>query len=450
MLKARQIAFDILLQVNRSQQPVDHWLEAGSAGIDQLNRPDRALVHALVYGTLRWQLQLDHMIDHLAEKPNKIDERVRIILRMALFQIHHMDRMPDSAAVNTAVELAKQNRRKWASGFVNGLLRRAASTDNPIQLPDKSSAPACRLAVDQSLPVWLLERWIERWGNDEALQLATAINTIPDITIRANTLKTDRDGLITAIGDLAFKVKKTLRSPDGVVLTKPGRPFHQWEIFQQGWFQVQDEAAQLVTLLLDPQPGHRVWDTCAGLGTKTGHIGQRLRNNGTILATDIQSAKLERLQKEMVRLGVSTVSTRPMDLTALPPKGDLPQFDRILVDAPCSGLGVLQKNPDGKWRLTADDLLLFQKRQLVLLEQTAPHLRKGGIIVYAVCSFEPEENESVINAFLQKHPGFAIHSPENIIVETFGDTLTSNGWISTLPHRHGVDGFFAAALIRHT
>ncbi len=450
MPNSRQIALDILLQVKRYQQPVDHWLATMAVLIDQLGRSDRALVHALVYGTLRWQMKLDHIIDHLADKPGKIDERVRIILRMALFQIHHMDRIPISAAVNTAVELAKQNKRKWASGFVNGLLRRATASGNSIRLPDETSSPECHLSVAQSLPVWLAERWIGRWGKDEAQRLAKAINTIPDITIRANTLKTDRDGLMAAIADSAEIVRKTMRSPDGVVVSKLDRPFHQWDIFQQGWFQVQDEAAQLVTHLLDPQPGHYVWDTCAGLGTKTGHIGQRLRNRGSILATDMQPAKLQRLQEEMVRLGVTTVSTRVLDLTGLTTRDDLPKFDRILVDAPCSGLGVLQKNPDGKWRLSADDLIRFQKRQLELLERTAPHLRTGGILVYAVCSFEPEENESVINAFLQKHPGFAINPPENIFEATFGDTLTSNGWISTQPHRHGMDGFFAAALIRHT
>lgn len=450
MTDARQIAFDILTAVNQRRYPLDHWLEVMSPKIDRLTRADRSLLHALVFGVLRWQINLDHIIDQLADKPHKIDDRVRIILRLALFQMVHMDRIPHSAAVNTAVQIAKQNRVKWASGFVNGLLRRASRMGGQVTRPDPSKHPARALSIDHAIPLWLASRWLERWGVDETRQLCGAINRVPDITLRTNTLKTDRNTLKAAVTSEAEQVRDTARSPEGVVISKPINPIGQWEAFQKGWFQVQDEAAQLVTHLLSPEPDHNVWDVCAGLGTKTAHIVQLMQNRGKVLATDLQAAKLTKLTQEMQRLGVTIVSTQVIDATKPMQYNEWPAFDRILVDAPCSGLGVLQKNPDGKWRHAPEDLVQFHQRQLTLIDQIACHLRPGGIMVYSVCSFEPEENEAVVNAFLQKHPEFAIHLPDTTLDETLGDTLTPNGWIRTLPHRHGIDGFFAAALIRRT
>lgn len=447
MSSARQLAFDILHQTHDGRHPLDHWLDLAEPRLRGLSRADRALVHALVYGTLRWQGRLDFTIDHLADKPGKIDWRVRLILRQALFQLYHMDRIPESAAVHSAVELAKNNRLNWAAGFINGLLRRATKRPT-LPWPDATQPPDLTLAAELSFPRWLTARWLSRWGWAETRRLCETINTIPAITLRANTLKIDRPGLSTAVREEAGQLQDTLYAPEGITITALSRPISQWPCFQQGLFQVQDEAAQLVVHMLAPRPGETIWDACAGLGTKTAHIAQCMNDQGQVLASDVNAAKLDRLNAEMQRLGISIVSCRTMDLCG-PPPSDLPRFDRILVDAPCSGLGVLQKNPDGKWRVHEADLKKYQQRQITLLTQAAVHLRPGGILVYAVCSFEPEENEAVAKAFLQNHPDFAIHHPGKQTAAGFHPSLlTPEGWLSTLPHRHMMDGFFAAAFTR--
>jgi 16S rRNA (cytosine967-C5)-methyltransferase len=446
---ARRIALDILAQVSYGRQTLDHWLDAADTNLAQLSTVDRALAHALIYGTLRWQGRLDYQIDRLAKRSGKIDPMVRTILRMALFQLHHLERVPDSAAVNTAVDLAKQTGRTWAAGFVNGLLRRSAAMRDRIDWPDMQTTPDLAVAIMDAIPRWLAARWIDRYGLQETRRLCKAINTIPSITIRANTLKTNRQALMDAIKKETHWIDPTRHAPDGIALAGLITPLPSWSAFQNGWFQVQDEAAQIVSHFLSPHPGETVWDACAGMGTKTAHLAQLMENTGTLVATDRYASKLDRLQGEMRRLGITMVKPYCLDLNAtVPTAAELPSFDRILVDAPCSGLGVLQKNPDGKWNVAPEDLDQFRLRQLSFLKHACQHLRPGGLLVYAVCSFEPEENADVVNAFLQMHPEFAIQRPSMKTVTQSECLLTHEGWLNTFPHRHGMDGFFAAAFIR--
>ncbi len=450
MSSARHIAITILHQCDSGRYTLDHWLDRAAPQIERLDRQDRALLHALVYGVLRWQARLDWMIDQLAVRPDKkIDPLVRVVLRLGLFQILFLDRIPPSAAVNTAVEWVKQNRRSWATGFVNSLLRRAVRNDNPITWPDVDKNPAKAIAVAHAFPTWLIRRWLERWGAEQTGRLCQSINTIAPITLRTNTLKTTRQKLSDAIQGMGHHIEITPYSPEGLRLVSPQTPIAQWPTFQNGDFQVQDEAAQLVTHMLAPQPGQRIWDACAGLGSKTAHIAQLMNNRGQILATDHRETKLAQLRAEMRRLSIDIVKTCCLDLAK-----DLhfpSAFDRILLDAPCSGLGVLQKNPDGKWRTQPTDLRKNAKRQLVFLEHAISHLAPDGILVYAVCSMEPEENHQIIDRFLQKHRDFGIYVARIDRVANAGNLLLTKGYLQTLPHHHQMDGFFAAALRRkHT
>ncbi len=427
---------------------MDYWLESFETRLQVLEKVDRTLVHALVYGTLRWQGRLDFIINQMAKNPNRIDARVRIILRLALFQLLYLDRIPASAVVNTAVELAKQNKLAWSAGFINALLRKAAAGPLDIPWPERGKTPSLATAIHHSVPEWLVSRWQARWGQEETDRLCAAINTIPTVTLRTNTLRTNRPALLAAIQREARHIASTVFTPEGIILSGLERPFAQWPSFQNGWFQVQDEAAQLVAHCLSPPPGALVWDACAGLGTKSAHLAQLMGNKGTIVATDLSASKLVRLDAEMKRLGISIVSSRCLDLLTSTAPSDLPLFEYILVDAPCSGLGVLQKNPDGKWRTSPNEPSRCQQRQIRLLERAAHFLQPGGKMVYAVCSVEPEENEGVIKAFLQKHPGFAIN-PLRLAAVVQPDRLMSpQGWLTTLPHQHGMDGFFAAALVK--
>jgi 16S rRNA (cytosine967-C5)-methyltransferase len=449
MANARNIAATLLYKIQAGEGNLDQLLNQVDKQIQHLSRADRALVHVIVYGVLRWQKRLDWVIDHLTTRPGKkIDPLVRTIIRMGLFQMHYLDRIPVSAAVNTSVELAKKNRRKWASGFVNGILRRAADKGKNIPWPDRHADPVAYLSVYHSFPQWLVARWIDVWGMVETQALCETMNDIPKITIRTNTLRVSRQDLLDHIRTEAKEVILTPYSPEGISCSSPARPLAQWDAYAKGWFQVQSEGAQCIAHLLSPRPGHRVWDTCAGLGTKTAHVAQLMDNQGHILATDISGNKLKQLEIEMKRLGISTVETRQLDLTHPPVDWHPEKFDRIFLDAPCTGLGVLQKNPDGKWRNTPKSIEKNSQRQLKLLKNCARYLKPQGLVVYAVCSIEFEENESVIEGFLQMHPDFAIELPRLNRAQKKNAFLTPEGYIKTIPHHHQMDGFFAAILKR--
>lgn len=451
MPNARQIAAEILHDLDCGNHTLDTLLERSDPMLRQLQRPDRALAHALIFGVLRWQSRLDWTLVHLLKQPKKkLDPWVRTVLRMGLFQIDHLNRIPDSAVVHTAVNLVKNNNRKWAAGFVNGVLRNALRRTKPLPLPDLDKDPVAGLAVRYAFPPWLVSRWMKRWGIDSTKALCDAVNQIPAITVRSNTLKTTRANLIESLQSEVKSISSTRHSPEGIRLVSPDRPIDKWSAYQQGWFQVQDEAAQIISHFLDPHPGMRIWDACAGLGTKTGHIAQLMKDQGGLLASDLDSEKLKKLNREMQRLGVSCVTTRPVNLQSPDPVHDMPLFDRILIDAPCSGLGVLQKNPDGKWRITAADIDICANRQLALLANAVKYLQPKGILVYAVCSVEPEENERVVRSFLQKHREFVIHFSEMTSVADARKLMTPEGFLLTLPHQNQMDGFFAAAFKRRT
>ncbi len=448
---ARQFAAQILHELQCGRQTLDTLLERAGPLLHQMRRSDRALAHALIYGVLRWQAQLDWTIGHLLQRPGKkLDPWVRVVLRLGLFQIDHLDRIPGSAVVHTAVELVKHNNRRWAAGFVNGVLRNALRRTGPLPMPSIDKDPVAGLAVRYAFPPWLMSRWIDRWGVESTAALCDAVNQIPAITLRSNTLKTHRSDLIDALQCEVSSVSPTHHSPEGLRLVSPDRSIDQWPSYRQGWFQVQDEAAQIISHYLEPLPGMRIWDVCAGLGTKTAHIAQLMNNQGQLLASDIELEKLKKLTREMERLGIFCVTTRRVDAQSSELIDDLPLFDRILIDAPCSGLGVLQKNPDGKWRTTATDIDACAHRQKAMLINAAKYLHPEGILVYAVCSVEPEENEQVVRSFLQKHPEFVIHFPEMASVADAQQLTTPEGFLQTLPHQHQMDGFFAAAFKRRT
>jgi 16S rRNA (cytosine967-C5)-methyltransferase len=448
MSLSRAIAADLLNRLQERRHTLDQLLERADSRILRLDRADRSLLHALVFGVQRWQRSLDWAIDHLAARKSKIDPHVRTILRLGLFQIQYLQRIPASAAVHTSVELAKKSGRKYSAGFVNGVLREAIRRADQIPWPDPEKDPLTHMAVMHSFPEWLISRWMHRWGMEGTHALCRFVNTIPDTILRTNTLRISRRELMAAVLTEAEDVRETQYSPEGIALKRLHRPLPQWPAFEKGWFQVQGEAAQITCRFLGPRPGETVWDVCAGLGTKTAHMAELMQNRGRIVATDLYPGKLERLDREMNRLGIDIVKSTPLDLMVSDPELPRASFDRILLDAPCSGLGVLQKNPDGKWRLTPRDIEKNSARQLALLTRAAPFLKPGGILVYAVCSLEPEENEQLVDAFLQKHPEFAIHPRSSAAGDGINSLLTPRGFLSTIPHQSQMDGFFAAALIK--
>lgn len=447
-LAARERALRILARIETHRETLDAGMASELDAAPALSRPDRNLVYALVYGVLRRRRILDRTIRHFLRNPRqRIDPTAMNILRLGLFQLRFLDRIPDSAAVNTSVELVRKNAPPHLTGFVNGILRNAVR--NPQTPPAPSgSDPAIRLAETTSFPDWMVRRWVERFGYPEAEQLCEALNAPAPLTLRTNRLRTDRDELAPRLAGAVDSVSPTPISPDGLHLAGAKVSVEELPGFPDGAFQVQDEGAQLAVLHLGVRPGHRVLDACAGLGGKTGYLAALMENRGEILAVDRQPAKLNRLRGEMNRLGVRIVRTAVHDLHETPPESEWGTFDRILLDAPCSGLGVIRRNPDAKWATEKRDFARFQTRQIAFFERLAPLLKPDGRLGYSVCTVEPEETETIVRLFLERRPDFEVDPSPEGLPETAAALPSPDGFLRLLPHRHGTDGFFSVRFRR--
>jgi 16S rRNA (cytosine967-C5)-methyltransferase len=444
---ARKNALDMLNALDEGQRTLDFLLDDFSAENSTAPQREQSLLRALVFGVMRWRGRLDYIISHFSKtRFDKIDPTVLNILRLALFQIIYLDRIPDSAAVNTAVELAKATAAPWVVGYVNALLRKAAREYRGVSRPDVEQTPIKGLAVEKSFPEWIIRRWLHRYGPANTANLCDSVNSIAPITVRTNTLKISPDRLLEKLAGDAEQVRKTCYAPDGITIVDPFASIAKFEAFKSGCFQVQDEAAQLVSLLLDPKPGETVLDACAGLGGKTGHIAQLMKNSGKVEALDVNAKKLQRLEVEMQRLGIAIVSSHCHNIEKGVAREQSTGFDRVLLDAPCSGLGVMRRNPDIKWRRAKRNLTKYRNRQIRLLENISHLVKSSGILVYAVCSPEPEENEMVIEEFLKKHSEFAINKGFGQLPEKLYTMADSPGVLKTYPLLSQMEGFFAIRL----
>ncbi|MBW1699101.1 MAG: 16S rRNA (cytosine(967)-C(5))-methyltransferase RsmB [Deltaproteobacteria bacterium] len=445
----RKIALSILDRVEKDRMTLDRVLDGFSRDIDAMDRRDRAFANTLVYGVLRWRSRLDWVLEHFSRVPlGKIDPTVLNILRLGAFQIMFLSRVPASAAVNTCVQMAKAFARQWVVGYVNGLLRAVARDYSSVPFPDPAKDFVAALSCQKSFPAWLIKRWVARYGEKETERLCDAINAIPPVTIRTNTLKVNREVLFGELKRFVKRIERTRIAPDGICLWNFTSSIFDSDVYRKGWFQVQDEAAQIVSILLDPKPGESILDACAGMGGKTGHIAQLMKNKGQLVAMDKEKEKLCRLASEMSRLGISIVSTLQHDLSTALKKAHRDRFDRILLDAPCSGLGVLRRNPDAKWFVYEEGLMIHSHRQLLLLQNLAECVKPSGVLVYAVCSTEPEETLWVVREFLKHHPEFCIDRGKARLLQSAGSLIDQNGHFITFPHRNHMDGFFALRMRR--
>ena len=314
----RHTALRILLHWHKASHTLDHAIHAHSRQLNQLESKDRNFCNALIFGVLRQRESMDRIIGHFSKNPiQKIKPKPLYLLRIGIYQIVHMDRIPDFAAIDTAVEIGKKSCGKPTAGFINAVLRKAATQHHEIELPDKDRDPAAFIGIEYSLPLWLAKRWLDRYGFDPTVRLCEQISTIPSITLRTNTLKTDRATLAGQLSEEAGHVLPTSFARNGLRFSNPASAISDLTTFQQGWFQIQDEAAQVVTEFMDPRPGERILDACAGLGGKTGHIAQLMDNSGSVTALDFASKKLVQLEQEARRLGYTNIRTRAADLTRI-------------------------------------------------------------------------------------------------------------------------------------
>jgi 16S rRNA (cytosine967-C5)-methyltransferase len=408
-----------------------------------LGTRDAALATELTYGTIRWQRYLDWRVAPHSRRPfGTLDPRVRVVLRLAAYQLVFLERVPAFAAVNDAVTLARHGSKPGVPEFVNAVLRSFARGGVREREPALPADAMEALATRWSFPTWLATRWVERFGADEATDLMRALNERPPTTLRVNTLRTTRQALTARLAaEEQLAARPTRWAEEGVNVEHGGAPA-SWRSFGDGAFAIQDEASMLVTRLLEPRAGDTIADVCAAPGTKSTHLAQLMDNRGRIVAFDRDPARLARAREASARLGTTIVETMEGTVEERAPAWS-GACDAVLVDAPCTNLGVLRRNPEVKWRRLLRDIPDAARRQGQILAAAAGMVRPGGRLVYATCSLEPEENEEVLAVFLAAHPDFTREAPVNFPV-----ALDARGILRCLPHRHGTDGFTAARLRR--
>jgi 16S rRNA (cytosine967-C5)-methyltransferase len=444
---ARTAAYHALRAVAAKREDLPTALARSRTHLD--DDRDRGLAAEIVTGTLRWQRSLDHLVEHFAKRPlGKLDADVLIILRLSLYQLMHLDRVPASAVVDDAVDLTRGARKQSASGFVNAVLRTMLRQRRQLPLPARPGASDDRdaairyLGITHSHPDWLAARWLDRYGFEDAERWVRFNNETPPLTVRANRLRVTRDQLRAALADQGVETELTRYAPDGLVVTE-GNPLHAEA--NDGSFFVQDEASQLVSLAVAARPGERILDLCASPGGKTTAMAADMNDGGVIVAADVRPRRLT-----LLRDTVEASGARHVHVLRVPTAGALPfatSFDRVLVDAPCSGLGTVRRDPDIRWRRSAADLAGLARDQVALLSRAAEAVATGGRLVYATCSSEPEENEEVVDRFLADSDAFQLLDlrGESPLLDPL---LDERGIMRTLPFTHGLEAFFAAALRR--
>lgn len=405
---------------------------------------DRAFATELVYGTIRWRRRLDWMLGLLLRgKPESLTPWIRLILHMGLYQLMMMDQVPDAAATHESVQLAKRYGHAGTVRLTNAVLRTAIRQRNRLLQPAREGDPVTDLGVTHSYPDWLAKRWIERYGVESAAALMEAGNRPPPLTVRVNTSRSTPRDLAGSLALHGIQVKPGRWLDDFLSIRHTG-DLHALPAHDEGLFQVQDESAGLAVRLLGPEAGETVVDLCCAPGGKTTYIAQIVGAGGRVIACDTSPHRLRRVEEHRRRMGLGQVRLVVMD-------GRSPGLnfnaDRVVVDAPCSGLGTLARRPDLRWRRTAEDVDRLRGEQLALLEKGAGMVKPGGVLVYSTCTIEPVENEEVVAAFCGRQPGFRPDGPGGWPAELAG-VLDSKGRIATLPSTHGVDGSFAARLRR--
>jgi 16S rRNA (cytosine967-C5)-methyltransferase len=439
------MAVDILNRVEEEGAYAEPLLDASLSGHPQTKLQDRRLITEIVYGTLRMREHLDWVIERLYRgKFNTMDVSIKNILRTGLYQLLFTERIPEFAIVDEAVEIAKKMHRQ-GSGLVNAILRNFIRKKDQIAYPEIGKDPAHHISIVHSHPLWLVKKWIDMFGVEETAALCKANDQVPPVTVRVNTLKTTREKTKEELSQHGFEVKETAFSPDGLIISNPTMSARETDSYTSGRIQVQDEASQLIGRLVSPKPGENVLDICAGMGGKTAHLAAIMENRGNILALDISEKQIDALCKNLSRLNAAIVDVQFGDAREKPGKAFIESFDRILVDAPCTGLGTLRRNPEIKWRACPEDAEKCSVLQKAILANAALYLKRGGSLIYSTCTITEEENEAVIEDFTNRHPDFICVCPPDTISSSLVD---DHGYFRSYPHRHGTDGFFGAVLIK--
>jgi 16S rRNA (cytosine967-C5)-methyltransferase len=446
---ARIAAYDILCSVSAGN--------ADLPGAIAFSRPtlhddrDRALAADIAAGVQRWRAALDHLIVTVSKRRlDRIDPEVVEILRLSLYQLLHLTRVPAAAIVDDAVDLTKRAGKKSASGFVNAVLRTVSRRRKDLPLPPRPADPGDRegaldyLSITLSHPRWLAARWLDRHGFAATETWLQFNNTPAPLTLRANRLKIAPPDLIARLAAEDVRVRPATFAPDAF-LVEEGAPL-RGAAYDEGLFVVQDEASQLVALAANAAPGTMVLDACASPGGKTTAMAASMDGRGSIVASDLRDRRIQLLRRTVAVAGAPNVFIVQANL--LKPLPFARRFDLVVVDAPCSGLGTLRRDPDIRWRRTEQDLTALAAAELTMVRNAAEAVAPGGRLVYATCSSEPEENDGVADAFLAGAPDFAPVDARTASPDLPAAVVDARGRLRTEPHRHGLEAFFAAVCTR--
>ncbi|MED1794237.1 16S rRNA (cytosine(967)-C(5))-methyltransferase RsmB [Brevibacillus nitrificans] len=441
---ARDIALDVLNRVDEHKSYSNLELR-NVLDRSEISSADAGLVTELVYGTIQRKLTLEFVLSHFVGG-KKVQTWVRNLMLLSLYQIRFLDRIPDRAAVHEAVEIAKRRGHQGIASMVNGVLRNVLRQPDVWDRLPKGDAVK-QIAVTHSHPEWLIREWIKLYGEENTKAICDANNRAPHTSIRVNPLKTSRDELLAKLREDGSEAVASVLSDQGIILDGGHAAGTRW--FKEGYYTLQDESSMLVASAVAPQPGMRVLDACAAPGGKTSHLAEKMDNRGEIIANDVHPHKRELIAGTAKRLGISIMESMVSDALDLPEKG-LGLFDRVLLDAPCTGFGVIRRKPDLKWNKSKEDVRSIAQLQYQLLAGLSTMVAPGGTLVYSTCTMEPMENQDIVRRFVDKHPAF-------VLDETLRDDLPavvrdkmdeSGAFVQILPHHFDSDGFFIARLRR--
>ena len=442
----RQTALKILRAIDEDGAYTDVALRQTLAQTNYCRR-DRAFITECVYGTVRWQGRIDWLLRQVCRRPLlSLTPWIRNALRLGVYQCLWMDRIPTHAAVYETVCLSRHFGHAGTARLVNGVLRNLMRQHTTYQLPEAKTQPAAHLAIAHSHPEWLVTRWLQRYGWERTRDICLANNRQGSVTLRTNTLLTSPSQLAKQLAQEGIaRIQLSKLQPDALIVQGTQR-LDALPSYRDGLFQIQDQAAMLVAPLCNPKPGQRVLDVCAAPGGKTTHLAHLMHDDGMLLACDVSPGRLRMLRHHIVRLRLSSVMTVAVDATrTLPVQG---KFDRILVDAPCSGLGVLRHHPDIKWRKSPDDFATLQATQLRLLHSQYSLLAPDGYMIYSVCSYEPEETREVVAQFLTAHPDMQLDAMMTDLPSPLRRHIQPLDVLELTPEQWHTDGVFVARFCR--
>lgn len=437
---ARWIAVKLLSRYESSDSFIDKLIDA-ELRRTVLSPPDRALVTELVNGAVRWQSRIDWILTGFYHGEfTKSLPIVKNAMRIALYQMLFLSKIPPPAAINESVEIVKQLKGDKHAGIVNGVLRNILRNVNNIRYPSREENEVLHLSVHSAHPQWMVRRYVQRFGAEEAERLLNANNVRPIITLRVNSFRSTVDDVSKALSDADIKFEISPVHPNSIQVTSL-RDVRLLPVFTEGKVTVQDASASLAVMLAEPQPGMTVYDLCSAPGGKAVHAGELMKNSGAIIAVEMYESKLKLIEENAHRSGITIIE---------PTFGDAREFQPsalaniVMVDAPCTGLGTLSKKPDIKWRRTLDDVRKMSALQLEILNHAADLVMPGGHIVYSTCTVEPEENTGVVSKFLSSHSNFELEPADRFL----SSEVCTDGYLQTFPHKHKSDGAFAARMRR--